>query len=666
MGQAFELGPVLHGPIHKLRRTHKGIQNLQQTGRFREYMQAFVDSKNKPFVSWDGEGWTDTDGEHRYMLLQSSTGDYIDAPRLTTIECLEMIMKVGAENRKAIHVIYGGGYDATHILRDIPPEIMEGLKDNNPIIYDVPETDTQRRNFFKIRYLPHKWLDITGFDWESRTPVHIKIYDVMTFFQSSFIKALQSRKIEVDDVITSGKASRNTFTYQDIDEIRQYCQLELEYLVRLCNQLRSEFDEAGIYVTQFHGPGAVASAIFKEYGIREHMEAPTPDIERAAQHSYFGGHFEQYKAGHYDGKVWLYDINSAYPHNIRNLPSLKGSDWEFTTRYNPAAMGMWFCSFDTEGYNAPNPLPWRGRGGVVGFPSHNNGVWVWHHEAQFATVVHYGYTLQVDSDEKPFEFVNDMFETRRKWKREGKGGERAYKLALNSLYGKMAQRVGGSDNFDGRPPWHNLVWAGMVTSGTRSQIFEAVSQNPEAIIAVETDSVMSTVPLDLDFGDALGQWEVTEYDWVTYIQSGIYFTSGDDSGMKAKTRGIDVTQLDHDKVLKFLDGDQSEPMVIGSRNFIGLTNPRKGMYGQWQDSTKEVKVAGEKRIHSPGFCTACDHGYSMAERPHDLIAAPHYGITHSEPHPLPWVDGGVLPADPELTYAGDAIEEWDVARRVQK
>lgn len=665
VGQAFELGPALHGPIHKLRRTHAGIAYLQQTGQFKEYMQAFVDSKNKPFISWDGEGWTDTDGEHRYMLLQCSTGAYIDGPQLTSQECLELLLQVGARYPKANHVIYGGGYDATHILRDLPLELIAQLKDNEKIHWWVDETETTNQNYFTINYLPHKWLEISGFDWNSRKQTHIKIFDVMTFFQTSFIKALQSRQIEVPEVIATGKATRADFTYADIEEIKIYCQQELEMLVMLCNKLRAEFDEAGIWVTQFHGPGAVASALFKEHNVRAHMQAPSREIERAAQHAYFGGHFEQYQAGHYEGKIWLYDINSAYPYHIQNLPSLAGATWQYTTDYDPDAMGMWFCSYEDydNDYIRPHPLPWRGKGGIVGFPAHNTGVWVWHPEAKFATTVHHGYVLTPGNDTKPFDWVGEMYVRRRQWQKEGRGGERALKLGLNSLYGKTAQRVGGNEKYDGRPAWHQMEWAGLVTSSTRAQLYEAVLKAPDKIISVETDSIMSTVPLDLDIGGALGQWGETEYDWVTYVQSGIYFTSDPKKTSNAKTRGIDVTQLHHPEVLKFLASDQSEPLQVNSRMFIGLTNPRTHFYGQWQDGVKEVKVAGAKRMHIRPTCEECEAGLSMAEHMHRLAAATHYGISESLPHPLPWVDGGVIGDEPEMSYAGDALEDMDLERR---
>jgi len=665
-GEVFELPESLLSTVHTLRRTYAGIQTLAQSGRYKEYMNDYVASKNRQFLAWDGEGWTDMDGEHRYMLLQASTGQNISAPRLGTAEMLAFVIQVASENPKMIHVIYGGGYDATHWLRDLPLEKRLELKEFGTVKFFTHDTEGRTSNRYTIDYIPHKWTQITGWDWRTRKNITVKIFDVMTFFQSSFIKALDSRDIEVMDVIRTGKANRSTFTYRDLDEIREYCQMELEMLVILCNKLRAEFQEAGIFVTQYHGPGAVASALFKEHKIRDHMQAPPLAVEKVLQRAYFGGRFEQFKAGHYDGKVYVYDINSAYPDKIRDLPSLAGATWEYTTDYD-GSLGVWFCSFDDgiPGDISAYPLPWRGKAGNVGFPRVNNGVWLWHFEAQYATRVSHGWKLIPANDSKPFAFVSEMYTKRQQWKREGKGGERALKLGMNSCYGKMAQRVGGSAKYDGRPPWHQLEWAGMVTSATRAQLWEAISQAPTQIIAVETDSVTSMVPLDLDIGPGLGQWEADEYDWITYVQSGIYFTSDDANGEKVKSRGIDVKYLHHQDVLDFMASDQKTPLLVPSRQFIGLTNPRDYLYGQWQDTAKEVKIAGAKRLHMTGNCLPCAANEPMDQHLHDLTANPVYGLQDSHFHPLPWLNGDTVQAgNADLAKISTmAIAAWETSER---
>lgn len=641
MGLAFMVPEVETKLVHELRRTLEGVQHLKETGRYKEYMTQYERSTN-PFMAWDGEGWSDRSEDHSYMLLMNSKGASISAPRLSTWEILEFLLAEGRKYDKHIHIIYGGGYDVTHWLRDVPLEKRQELiKETTTRIRTPPEYP--RRNTYTVEYIPHKWFTLTGYDWESRKRVTIRIQDIMTFFQTSAIKAWESRGIPVSDDIRSGKASRGNFSYDDLEEIMLYCQQELEATVLLANKLRSEFKEANLNVSQWHGPGAVATAVFKKYKINDHRTEPPLHIEKILQRAYFGGRFEQFKAGHHEGKVWVYDINSAYPHKIANLPSLHNARWEYQGPgdCDPRNPGIYRVRYSSpaETGGSPNPIPWRGKGGRVGFPTDVHDVWVWHHEARHATQILEGYRLSTLPGLRPFDFVNDMYKTRKQWKAEGRGGERALKLAMNSLYGKSAQRIGGNPELGERPPWHQLEWAGMITSATRSQIWDAVSLAPEHIIAVETDSVASTVPLDLDIGDGLGQWEVAEYDSLTYVQSGVYFADSVAFGNKVRSRGIDVKKLDYQEVLDHLRNPVDTSILVSAREFIGITNPRKELYGQWNDTVKEIRVAGGKRVHLPERCPECQAGApGMDKVMHTLVSAPGMGLRPSEPHPLPWLD----------------------------
>lgn len=625
--------------IMKHRDTPQGIQTLAEhridVTAYRERYNRRLERKRdarqtvamaKDFIAWDGEGWTDTDGEHRYMYFANSLGLYVEYPLLSTQECINLIMDSAQKAPGAIHVIYGGGYDVTKILHDMPTRWRRNLRELGSVSWEG----------YKFEYVPHKWFTISGYHNERRTK--ITIYDVMTFFQTSFIQALQSRQIEVPNIVVTGKASRNDFTPDDLPMIKHYTGQELIKLVELCNTLRTEFQEAGIPNIKYHGPGAVANAVMQQYRIKNHMQEPTREIEYACQRAYFGGRFECFQAGHYEGPVFQADIRSAYPDKIRSLPSLKGARWEYRTEFT-GELGIWRCSYESaeSSFVQAHPLPWRSSVGSVAYAPRVEQVWLWLYEAVQATKIYEGYALILACDDLPFAFVSGMYDTRNAWKAEGRGGQWALKLALNSLYGKMAQRVGGKNN---RPPkYHQLAWAGIVTSMTRAQLWEAMAMNPESVISVETDSICTTTRLDLPYGTALGQWDLSEYQWITYLQSGIYWT---DLGgvLKIKTRGIGAKELTHDDVIAYLGGDQSESLRTMVRRFYSITNPNTAHYGQWLDESRELSVNGGKRHHVKDTCNQCLSGYSMADSLHRLVPAPMQGIGPSKPHPLPWVGSG--------------------------
>jgi hypothetical protein len=124
---------------------------------------------------------------------------------------------------------------------------------------------------------------------------------------------------------------------------------------------------------------------------------------------------------------------------------------------------------------------------------------------------------------------------RRENKRTGKYNisEKVDKLGLNGLSGKVAQSIGGSQT---KPPTcYNVFYAGSIRAGTRRSIGEAALQAPHEIVQFCTDAVFSRVPLKLDEGDGLGQWEGETIHGLLTVQSGIYsYLKGDKVENKAR------------------------------------------------------------------------------------------------------------------------------------
>jgi hypothetical protein len=102
------------------------------------------------------------------------------------------------------------------------------------------------------------------------------------------------------------------------------------------------------------------------------------------------------------------------------------------------------------------------------------------------------------------------------------------KLGINALYGKLAQRKGNGK-------YHNMIWAGLITALTRAKLMEGIALAPDQIIMVATDAVYSLVPLPLDVGKRLGQWEMAELNDLFIVQPGLYWSP---DKRKKKSRGL--------------------------------------------------------------------------------------------------------------------------------
>jgi hypothetical protein len=150
-----------------------------------------------------------------------------------------------------------------------------------------------------------------------------------------------------------------------------------------------------------------------------------------------------------------------------------------------------------------------------------------------------------DADEAqphPYAFITELYEERARLRQEEPGNvaEQNIKLSLNSLSGKAAQSIGGSETAPPRTacPWY----AAATTAGTRRRVMEAALQNPRAIVQFSTDGVVSQKPLNLDIGEGLGQWEAKRVAPGTpsvFLQSGLYtYRTEDEQLPTIKTRGM--------------------------------------------------------------------------------------------------------------------------------
>lgn len=630
-------------------------------------------TSERPFIAWDSEGYSLADGSHHMMLWGCSSGQYICGDSLGTRECFDLMMRVEQSNPDVFHVIFAGNYDVNMMLRDLPRVLLYRLKATNKCEWEG----------YSIEYLRSKWLRIT------RGKVTVTLYDVFTFFATSFVKALQDYIGEDnEDVlrIVTGKAQRDKFTIADLPTVKRYWATELQYLVRLCVTLRDYLHTADIRISKWHGPGAVASAALRQRGFKR---VSTPeDVNRAAQFGYAGGRFEAFKIGLYDGPVWQYDIRSAYPAAIATLPSLD-REWRYLPMGSSEPIqrfALYRMSMEKQinnEYPHVAPFPWRRPNGMVYYPPRHGGTYVWGVElaaalqTPWADLIDIGEAWVYDDDgSRPFSWIADMYRERAQWKADGNPAQLALKLAMNSIYGKLAQQVGSS--YDPQRGWklptfHQLEYAGYITASTRAHLFAAMSQTTGSVIACETDAVFSTSPLNLDIGKGLGQWEQSNYSGIAYLQSGLYFARGNDGEWKPRTRGFSRNKIDPSEMFQYLStirGYESggRPFVVHERRFRTIgTSIGKADWRRWVDEPREIRVGmpGGKREHYPPACNLCrTRAVPYSAGLHDTVPALWASIgsssaidyeSESTPYPLKWK------GDPPSEYVDrtDDCEEWE-------
>lgn len=625
-----------------LRETSEGRAALLEIGNADHERHSDV----APFTAWDGEGITYEEGmPQQYVLFGDSRGNSIQSHSLPTSECLALIIESEKQQPSTIHVGFSFKYDAEMILRDLRFRKWRELR----------ATGETRFGPYRIAYHPGKMFQVSRkMDGKMYSAT---IYDIWGFFQASFVKALKTwlddSELETIRKIEEGKLHRGDFTEIEIDSlIKPYWQEELRLLVILAERLRERLLAADVCPSQWHGAGALATTLYRQYDIRSHIARTERDyhprdkrvaeipeaVNVAAQHAYAGGRFELFRMGHHNGTVYQYDINSAYPDGISRLPSLSNAEWEYVE--NPEKIedfGVYHVCYERFHPTIAQPLPYRDMYGRVSFPSFVDG-WYWSPEAEIGQTlggtVTEGWVLHHDNS-YPFAWVRDLYDERKRRKAMGDPSQMAYKLGLNSLYGKMAQRVGWTLDSP-LPRFHQLEWAGWVTSWTRAKIFHACIYSGNNLIACETDAVFTMAPIvDIDCGPELGQWEYTEHDWITYLQSGTYW-----SNHGSKYRGFDSGSISHDAAMQWLrDCNFTAPLIGRTTRFVGAgTGLGTPLHRCWVTDSRDLQPGRSgKRVHIPEACDGCRSGTDPTNTMHPLHNVVEGGRTY--PHSLPWLDG---------------------------
>lgn len=501
------------------------------------------------FVGCDGEGaGTDEKGRQLYCLFRMGDRELYTGTSLASEELLDFICGAPGD---CILVGFAFGYDVTMILRDLPEG--QARKLFQPVLFEEGKSRYVWFKNFDLEYLPKNYFRVKRVTIvrqpdgsERRVPVkgsQRTIYETFGFFQKSFLNTIKSFEVGTEaerQSIAENKARRSSFVSIDQEE-RDYCAMECRFLAALMEKLREYCYAAGIIPRTWNGAGKLASALHALHDTpkRDALAGTIPPgVGDFANMAYYGGRFEITRVGQISQKVYEYDICSAYPDAMRKLPCLLHGTWRWSdnsSELRDAALCVCSVSFlqtrKSNGFGQLGGLPVRSKEGHLIWPRQAQGIY-WNVEIEAArklgvkATFHSGWIYERHCDCRAFDWVEPLYDYRQSIGSQGPGYP--IKLGINSLYGKLAQRKGNGI-------YHNMIWAGLITAFTRAKLMQAISLAPDQVAMIATDAVYSLVPLELDVGKRLGQWELSELEDLFIVQPGLYWSP---DKRKKKSRGL--------------------------------------------------------------------------------------------------------------------------------
>lgn len=592
---------------HRKRRSRPG--RIDTRIRIRERVRAKASPKlPREFraIGIDGEGRGRFPHVYDYLAASDSEGnvwEVSDSRGIRTSAALDLILSLP---EKVTICGFSFNYDLTKILAELPNESLYRLFHEQERIKIV-----NGRTIFK----PVRWEGYRLNYMNRRFSVRKKgghqrvVWDVFSFFQTSFVNALKAWGIADEkrlERMIDMKGKRAEFDALEPDQIRAYCKEECKFLAELVESLYKAHMGAGLKLRDFYGAGSTSSALLKKIGIKKQVQTWPAQMSDAVSRAFFGGRFENSVLGPIEGKVYNYDISSAYPYHMTRLPCLIHGRWVLTESvsvFEQATIGLVRYRFNADAKgDSWGPFPVRTKEGSIIFPRCSVGGWCWGNEFKAAALwkpeLASAWVYYQECDCQPFKAIPETYLERLALGKDGKGI--VLKLGMNGGYGKFAQSKGL------KPPFQNYVYAGIITSNTRAQLLEAIScaKDPWAIKMLATDGIFSTEQLELpkpvntgtfSVAKPLGGWEEKVYNGGMFAaRPGIYFpldpAEQEPKDVKARGLGKAIIQKQWHVLVDAYARGEIGAVIGGMTQFIGIKGAlnragdkvnRSEKYGEW-------------------------------------------------------------------------------------
>lgn len=518
------------------------------------------------------------------FLIADSDGRYLDD--ITADSVLDFLFSRKYEN--SWNFFYNITFDGEVILKLLGKALFA---------YSKTRKLSFKHDDYHIKFIPSKSLRIM------KGHHSVVFYDIAQFFnRSGLAKAYQENISQLPRDYLDFKAQRSefspTFYRRNTPAVRNYCIEDCQYTKTLAEKWISLFYSAfGFYPQRWISSGYLAEKVLINSSVAMPKFDSIPyEIQELAYRSYFGGRFEIVKRG-FIGEAYLYDINSAYPFAITQIPDLSNGKWIQRKSIHPEAqIGFFRINADVPDIKQIPPFPFRVNGNLI-FPSGKFETYVTLDELKACdNEVDYqildSWQFIPKSNYYPYKrFIENLYNKRLELKKKKDPLQLPIKIILNSIYGKTGQKV---NRVIGN--LFNPVIFTSITGKTRAQLYRFVMDNgiEKDIVAFATDSVCVTRKLDFD-STKLGNFSLADFATdVYYLQNGIYRFNG-----KWKQRGFGKLES---KDIEHLDTMERDGRLYYKLKLIRSTRLRTSIIqnklseiGKIKPITREINLNADRK-----------------------------------------------------------------------
>ena len=438
--------------------------------------------------------------------------------------------------RGSFFFLFNLSYDVNHILK---------LTNDRKLLRKL-YSNTERKG---VRYDKHttlKYINRKLFK-VCQNKHCVTFVDIATFYKGmSLDNAAKKYFGEGKDPIDSQRLGEEEGYYEaHKQEVLEYCQKDAALTLRLAVRMKDIIEGCNMPRGKLSFRSPISSAKVAETYVHDHYKYPKvpeaiSDLHWGAQQAYHGGLFETFQRGVFEKPLYSYDINSAYPFAMKDLPHWGNGRFEKVKKPDSGEYGWYFCNFDSEwipfnDFSKPYEVEFC-YGSLDNceakllnpkrkvYPTGKRGAWLTKIEYEWLLKNNYyvefkgGFEWFFKSQkyDNPFEWIPEVYERRQELKRLEDASEYALKIVMNGIYGKTAQFKRGMGKLT------NFFYASYITATTRLQVAEVGLRHLKYLVEIATDSTVLTKKIDLPLSKKLGEWSLDEYKRGILIGSGIH------------------------------------------------------------------------------------------------------------------------------------------------
>ncbi len=462
---------------------------------------------------------TDTEAtpEGEILLIADNEGNYLDFEKLTAENLLNFLFH--KRYHGAWNFFWNISYDTRIILRLLGENVLRQPQRRSRLIF--------KAFGFTVSIIEKKSLTIM------KGNKSVNFYDICQFYPETKIlsDAYQKNIRKLDSDYLEMKDKRSSFSKEyyrkNRKQVRQYCIKDCIITRELAdNWIALFFHAFKFYPKRWLSSGYLAEKILIKHGIKIPKLGDTPEaVNELATNSTFGSRIELVRRG-YIPQVYLYDIRSAYPFALSQIPDFTKGKWvQSKILHKKALLGFFKIRCDIPITKHISPFPFLPTTKLV-FP-----------KGRFITFVTLA-ELKACEDSSWYEildswqyldnnpeyiykdFVNSMYDQRQKLKDENNPLESPFKIILNSFYGKTGQ---GEKGNIGMGNLLNPIIFSTINGMCRAQIYKFIMDNEieRDVCMIYTDSITTTRNLNLE-SKKLGDFSLDAQGEAYLLQNGFY------------------------------------------------------------------------------------------------------------------------------------------------